>query len=283
MRKYFAVSTMIVVLVACDKDQGPVPPTTPSPPVVTPPAPSGPAFPLALGYALDTAFQRLAGVRVEVLDGPAAGVSATSGGDGSFRLAVPDGSGFLVRATKADYVTVLESARSYSTPSGKFYTPALFLTPTENAVFEPGTYSVTLDFPCSAIPADLSTQTFPATVTRLTGTTTPPGRGFNVQIDDDRFRLKRFVFGVAGQSVGVQDGELVWEVRPYRYFHAFFGQDWGGEAVPAGVSSFSIPAKADFCELNSPMGSELYCDTSPAAQVITRGSCLGGRLTLTPR
>ena len=189
-------------------------------------APSGPApssGPQARGYVADSAFRPLSGVRVEVVDGPTAGTSSISGSDGWFLVSIAsDRAGeFTVRATRAGYVTVQQSFRSYTSSYGTFIDGYVSLTPTDPpAVFEPGAYSITLDFPCTEIPADLRTQTFPATVAARPNT--PPGTDFIVSIDDERFRqfnYTGFEFGVSGSAIGVrEDEDLWWEAPVLRYF-----------------------------------------------------------------
>src|SRR6185436_8195563 len=121
---------------------------------------------------------------------------------------------FTVQATKAGYLSVVQSFRSYRVPNGlTFLQGYLSLAPTDPpAVFVPGPYSVTFDLPCAFIPADLRTQTFPATL--IARPNAPPGTNFTVMIEDDRFHtpfnFDRFEFGVAGNVIGVREEDDLW-------------------------------------------------------------------------
>jgi hypothetical protein len=250
------------------------------------------------GYVLDTAFEPLAGVRVEVLDGPTAGESATTGADGLFWLPslVPLNSDITFRATSSGYVTDVETFKSYPTVFGASFNSGFYLARTEPpAVFVPGAYSLTMDLPCAGVPADLRTQTFRATVTALpnsswpvppylAGHRWPSGTGFGVILDSDEFSSStdndRFVLGVAGPKHGVGDVDLWWQVAPFKYFEALILHQ---AVVPQRASALSFPVYwVGYCELNSAwIGS--HCSTTPATQVVAKGECLGGKLTLAPQ
>ena len=65
---------------------GPTPPTTVQPPVSPPVPPPPPAGIELAGTVSDAAWRRLPGARVEVVDGPQAGLSTTANANGEFRL-----------------------------------------------------------------------------------------------------------------------------------------------------------------------------------------------------
>jgi len=213
-------------------------------------------------------------------------VWAISGADGWFYVSVSPGREFTVRATKIGYVDAIATFTTYPASYGTYISGYLSMTSTDVPFgFEPGAYSITLDFPCTGIPADLRTQTFPATVAARPNTS--PGTDFIVSIDDERFRQfnsTRFEFGVSGSAIGVrEDEDLWWEAPVLRYFETL---TVGKVATPGPASTFSTRVLAVYCELNAPKGlagPTSYCDTIPAAQLVTRAYCPNGRLTLTPR
>ena len=282
-----AAGLLLCLASACD-DRSPAAPTPApaQPPPAVPAAPAPSAAPQARGWITDTAFRPVSGVRIDVVDGPTAGASGTSGPDGSFYVSVPLDQEFVVRATKAGYVDAVAAFTTYSTSYGIFFRGYLTISSSDApVVFEPGAYTVTLDFPCSEIPADLRTQTFQATVT--TRPNAPPGTNFIVVIDDERFgqfKFNGFEFGVSGSVIGVrEEQDLWWEVPGLRYFEAL---TVGKVATPGPAGTFSTRFVCDYCELNAPKGNVFPtdgCNVMPAARVIARGGCLNGRLTLAPR
>ena len=220
-----------------------------------------------------------------------------TGDDGLFWLPglVPLNSDIMFKATSPGYVTDVQTFKSYPTVFGASFNSGFYLARTDPpAAFGPGAYSLTMDLPCAGIPADLKSQTFRATVTALPNSTWPvpvwlaghrwpSGTGFGVAVDSDEFSastLDRFVLGVAGPRLGVNEVDLWWQASPFKYFEALVLQQW---VVPQRASTFSIPVYwVGYCELNSArIGS--HCSTTPATQVIAKGECLGGSLTLAPR
>jgi hypothetical protein len=100
----FLLLILLLPALGCGSDQ----PLTPSP--SPQPAPQPQPAPVVLsGYVGDTAFRSLAGARIEVLDGPQAGMSATSDSNGQFSLTGLFDSATAFRATLAGYVGATRS------------------------------------------------------------------------------------------------------------------------------------------------------------------------------
>ncbi len=91
-----------LVVAACDQgpSTGPTPPTTGQPPVTPPVPPPPPAGIQLAGTVSDAAWRRLPGARVEVVDGPQAGLSTTANANGEFRLTGAFDETTQFRATK---------------------------------------------------------------------------------------------------------------------------------------------------------------------------------------
>src|SRR5258706_460970 len=110
-----AILLLTLTLASCDDHRSGAPaasapnPIAPSPIAITGP-PSGSLF--MRGTVSDTAFRPLAGVKVEVVDGPQAGLSVTSGAAGGFSLTgiFDDATRFL--ATKERYVTATRTLQA---------------------------------------------------------------------------------------------------------------------------------------------------------------------------
>src|SRR4029453_18122197 len=95
-------------------DDGPPPgPTTPTivVPPVTPPVPPAPTTGILAGSVSAPALRRLVGARVEVVDGPQAGLSATVDARGEFRLTGAFDETTHFRASKEGHV-----AATYALP-----------------------------------------------------------------------------------------------------------------------------------------------------------------------
>jgi hypothetical protein len=229
----------------------------------------------------DTAYLAVSGVRIDVLDGPTAGASATSSADGRFTVSVPLDREFTIRAKKEGYLDAIQTVKTYLTSYGTFFLGGNFSLVSTNVPlgFEPGAYTVTLELPCPEIPADLRTQTFQATVTARPNT--PPGTAFIISIDDERFTLKRLEFGVSPSAIGVhQEEDLWWELPGLRYFEAL---TWGKVGTPSGRATFSTRVDVGYCELRSPKGTGNCSGGTVPGQVLTQAWCPGSRLTLAPR
>src|SRR6186997_2568047 len=63
------------------------------------------------GYVGDTAFRSLAGARVEVLDGPQAGTSITTGDNGQFSYTLPSAAAVTLRASKDGYIALTKTTQ----------------------------------------------------------------------------------------------------------------------------------------------------------------------------
>ena len=148
---------------ACDHAAAPVAPS-----VVTAPQ----VYSQVRGSVLDTAGRDLAGVSVEIMDGPQAGMSllSTSDRDAS-RCPSPQPTSATLRATKDGYVTVSKTLPLTNCPTtcpatitaGVQFTLAML----ENVRLQAGPYALTwiTDSACTGIPEDVRTRTYTVTVT----------------------------------------------------------------------------------------------------------------------
>ena len=161
-------------LVACDSPQSPLAPS----PMASPPAASAspdaptPAATITsiFGFVIDTAFRPLAGARVEVLDGPAAGTSAIADANGAVSLSGVFDANTRFRATLDGHVAATQTWRcSVATCPGPtranpwlgFYL-AVEAAPVDIA----GEYTLTLaaDPACTDVPEHARNRRYPASV-----------------------------------------------------------------------------------------------------------------------
>ena len=107
-----SVITLLVLaysLTGCNS-RSPMAPAPASQPGVSVPQPTT-AYEV-FGYVADTAFRPLAGVEVEIVDGPQAGMRLTSGAAGAFTYSATFGGSVTVRATKDGYITATKGIQA---------------------------------------------------------------------------------------------------------------------------------------------------------------------------
>jgi hypothetical protein len=216
------------------------------------------------GYVLDTAFKRLAGVRVDVVDGPQAGASMISDAEGQFPLTGPFTRTNTFRLTKDGYVVATQGF-STSIPGGKPWL-MVYLQPVTPSVNIAGNYTLTFvaDSACSDLPPEVRTRSYAATIVPGASATrfalTATGAPF---LDN----LTGFDIGVAGQSLGLwlhggHDPTLVERLAPNTYL-AYSGV--GAASVDSStISTISTAFDGwiDYCAMPAPMGSGYNCGTS---------------------
>ena len=184
-------------------------PSGPSPvaPQAAPPAPmpGGPQVRIG-GSVYDTAWRPVPGVRVEVLDGPSAGVTATSDGLGAFSLIGAFDAGIRFRAAKAGYVEATLTSGVPCATCSPYLSFRLALD--APAVDLEGRYTLTFAAACTAIPEYARTRTYAATITRHPDVAS----GFLVSLADAslvRDLAWEGVFvGAAGDYIAVHTGNL---------------------------------------------------------------------------
>ena len=166
---------------------------TPSPPVV-PPSPPTP-LDTVRGTVYDTAFRRLAGATVEVLDGPHAGTIATTSPRGEFALSGAFDQATRFRAASSGYVpaTMLH-------PHGYI---DYYLVSNTPPIPIAGEYELTfvVDPSCTGIPDSLRTRTYSASITPGSFDRIPAGMVFDLMLEGVG-ALDNPAIGVAGSAVG---------------------------------------------------------------------------------
>src|SRR5262249_44153102 len=109
MRMTRATAILIAMIANACSSSNPVAPHTSSP-VQAAPAPTFNLF----GYVSDTAFRTLADVRVDVLDGPQAGLSLRSDSGGRFSFSGTFETPATIRLSKEGYVTRTATTQTWS-------------------------------------------------------------------------------------------------------------------------------------------------------------------------
>jgi hypothetical protein len=242
------------------------------------------------GVLIDTAFRPLAGGRVEVIDGPETGKSATADGSGWFSLSGRFDDTTRFRATKEGHVAATETLlpNCASCPGAPTRWISFYLGGLTPPVSIAGDYTLTFiaDRACAGLPDELRTRSFTVTITPRSDPRIPADTLFNATVSGASFLENRngFPIGVAGDLIAFQLEDhgpyLVEQVAPNTYL-AFDGR---AEATvgTSGLStiSTSFDGLIEYCALTSPMGSLYSCGQAPGV-----GQCFSRnhRLILTRR
>jgi len=241
---------------------------------VLPPVVQPPATPQLGGWVQDTAGRPVAGARVEVLDGPHAGLATIADAFGRFSLPGTFDGTTRFRATGEGHVAGTESVRlncATCSPAAYIVFTLELLTPQVNIA---GNYNVTIiaDNACSRLPAEMRARTYMATIRPAASADRRANTSFEVVVSGAPFlaQYESFRIDVAGDylsgSVGWRHDNLpgyhdepglVEEVGTNTYL-AVGG--WFSASV-ADTSAISAPFDAfiDYCALPAPMGSVYSC------------------------
>jgi hypothetical protein len=254
------------------------------------------------GFVLDTGFRVVGGARVEVIDGPQAGMSSTVDATGTFSLTGTFDSTTRFRATKDGYVTATQTwSCSVDTCGGQgaspwlgFYLASSLAAPVDIA----GDYTLTFiaDSACTDLPDEVRTRTYEATIVPSSIPNIPADTAFKVTVAGASFLsgFADFGIGVVGDHVdlwldGGHDPPLVEQLAPNTYL-AFSGNATVSVAAPISSISASLDGWIDYCVLKTPMGSHYNCGTDNTGavvtgQAVTRAHCdsTNHRLILTRR
>jgi hypothetical protein len=240
------------------------------------------------GWVFDTAFRSLPGTRVEILDGPRAGASMSTGAGGAFEFGGSARGAVRLRAGRdgfesATIATVWEPDPTWISLYLKSLEPTLPITP--------GSYTLTVTshpsatgrpgISCAGFPVDLLSRTYDAViepysgipanehafVVRLAGPTLFNSGGFQ----------SGFGFGVSGQFVGFEVDGFSWPIENlsgFRYL-TITGNAPTSEPAMSTETSTTIPFWGEFayCHLKSDRGGYNDCSQVPAELIIEYHRC----------
>jgi hypothetical protein len=259
----------------CDADRTPGP-SGPSPAPQSGPQPQR-GIQLA-GTVQDAAWRPLAGARVEVLNGPQAGLSATTNPSGGYSLTGAFDETTQFRATKDGHVAAtwpLPAICEFCSPQWwiQFYLEAL--TPPASIA---GDYTLTFvaDGACNGLPEEVRTRTYEATVTLTSRPGEPANSRFDVALTGAALldRYNSFTIGVVGDYVKTDIGDwghgapgLVEQIGPNTYLTI-----GGGFALsikePSTIAG-SFAGAIERCELTSEWASRYSCESG----AVSHGRC----------
>ena len=228
------------------------------------------------GSVSDAAWRPLAGARVEVVDGPQAGLSTTTDGSGEFRLSGNFDDTTHFRATKDGHVAStwpLPAACGPCNPDWWIHFSLEALAPHPNLA---GDYTLTViaNSTCTSVPEAFRTRTFDATLTLHSDPEFPSNSRFEVSLGSPPFldQYRSFQIGVAGDYVGGFVGDLHGTpglaARIATNTYIGIGGSVAGTVEMSGATiSASIDGFIDYCERQSEMGSELRLRRQSAMQL----------------
>ena len=261
------------VFAGCDGNRTPGP-SAPTP-VQLPGPPPTPARVQLAGTVSDAAWRRLAGARVEVVDGPQAGLSTTTDAGGGFRLSGTFDNTSRFRAIKEGHIAAtwpLPPSCALCVPNWWFHFYLEALAPHANIV---GDYSLTFiaDSACTDLPGEMRTRTYGATVTLASALDVPDQSSrFTVTLTSSRFlqHYNSFTIGVAGNYLAAYLGDahgspgLIEQIAPNTYL-TLEGMIRASVADASTISS-SLDGVVDRCELPTEWGSRYSCSTGDATR-----------------
>ena len=232
------------------------------------------------GTVSDTAFRPLEGARVEILDGPQAGLSATTDVRGEFSFSGTFDDATRFRATTDGHVTSIRTLEPFCMPCNPNWWINFSLEVLAPPANLAGEYTLTFvaDSACATLPNDVRTRTYAATIPATSNTY------FGVRAGGATFYKDWNILdmGIAGDYVGFWLETLVEQIAPNTFlsFGGLAAASIGTTAMPTIVLPFS--GEISYCVTKSETGRFEDCHQGLAA---TRQQCTSNnhQLILTRR
>lgn len=262
-------AALFIALSGCGRPS----PLSPTPTAGPGSSPSGgvaaPAIAALVGVAgtvQDRAWRNLPAARVEVLDGPQAGLSAGVDARGQFLLSGAFDETTRFRATAAGHRDVTLGMPARCPQCNPNWWIHFSLESLEPAADLSGEYAVTFtaDPACTQIPEAMRSRTYPATVRQSDADLASQ---FSLALRGGTFLpgYDRVTLGVAGEHFAMPLGDfhgtpgIAEEVAPHVYL-AFEGAVNGSlAALASGTITASLDGVVSYCELSGPAGAHYGC------------------------
>jgi hypothetical protein len=240
------------------------------------------------GYVADTAFRAVSGARVEVLDGPQAGLSMLSDAGGHFTYTGTFASPVTFRVSKDGYNSATGTSR-VSAPGGRPWAYVRLSTVDAPADIA-GDYTLTFtaDASCTSLPAEARERAYAVTIAATPDPLVPAGTLFRVVISSAPVVAGNdgFPLGVAGNYVNLDvwngEGPGVVERLAPRTFVGLFG--YAGTTVSAvgAPISASFDGTIEYCVASTDASPSYGC-TSVATDRREQCASANHSVTLTRR
>lgn len=247
--------------------------TVPTVPTAVQPAPR--VVTLIRATVADTAFRGLAGVRVEIVNGPNAGTFAISDPDGSLSFVGTFAGALTFQATKDEYLAATQILDVQGLCAScdariKFAMEALGTI----ARLEPGDYSLTLiaDDACARLPAELRTRTYAATITR----SSVYSAAYDVRVPGMLYEHGWFAIGISGNFLATEDDSYPTLFEPLPQL-TYLGIDFlirnVFETSRESVISVRFPGVFEYCALKADPIDIRFCEFVPAENLVAHERC----------
>ena len=262
-----------VLSASCDSPTAPsaIPVVSSAGSAGTTPAASSPGGIAVAGKVFDTAYREIAGAVVEVVDGPSAGMIATTDGSGQFGLRGSFDENTHFRAAKAGYAeAVLPMSRRCATCNPNFWVYFYLALPVPPADIT-GDYTLTViaSDACTALPEQARKRTYSATVGSLATQPTPAKTLFNAHMAGANLvsglGFNDLSFAVAADYMTLYMGDLHGQpglleiVDPDTYFS--IGGLGSATLGASGASTIAAPFDGEIA----------YCELKPGLEPIVNG------------
>jgi hypothetical protein len=263
MKRFAAILFLTLAGASCGEHRS-VPPSVTAPSPIAPSAltapPGGSLF--MRGTVSDTAFRSLAGARVEVVDGPQAGLSTTSDARGEFSLTGLFDDATRFRATKEGYVTATRTLQPFCAACNPNWWINFSLEVPAAPVNVAGDYTLTFvaDSGCGTLPDEVRTRTYTATIAPASNTG-PANASFPLKVSGalEGAGTGGLGMGVAGDYVAIWLEFLVEQIAP-NTFLSFGGLAAASIGTTTG-STIALPfdGTIDYCVTKSDVGRYEEC------------------------
>ena len=180
------------------------------------------------GTVNDAAWRPIPSARVEVIDGPQAGLSTIANAKGEFRLTGTFDETTHFRATKDGHVAATKAFPPACPPCNPDWWIHFYLEADSPHVDISGEYTLTFiaNPSCTTLPDEARTRTYGATITPAAGSTDAAGSRFDVRVSSPTIlaSFSSFTIGAVADYVSFEIGDpghsgagLVEQVAPNRY------------------------------------------------------------------
>jgi hypothetical protein len=273
---------------ACDGDNRSVIGPSPAGSSETPSPTSASATVRVQGAVTDSAFRPLAGVRVEVISGPDAGMTTQTDVAGQYALTGSFDETTEVRVSKDGHLTA-SRALGQRCSTCRNWAIYFHLEVPAPPVDLAGNYTVSFDADSACeLPDSVRRRSYPATLSAVVNQYIPKNTLFEVALSDSTFlaEYSYFTVAVAGDYVafnlgGTYEPFLVEQLEANTYL-AIGGSASASVASSRSTISVALEGTIEYCKLRAPVGDAYLCS---ALSAIEQARCpsMNHRLTLAPR
>jgi hypothetical protein len=247
--------------------------TAPTPVAVAPPPSAAEGQVQVKGTVSDAVFRQLAGVRIEVLDGPQTGTSTLTNAAGKFAFSGTFDDHIRFRATKEGYVSSIRASTFCAACIPNRWVN-FSLDSLGGAVDMSGEYQMTLRGTCASLPEEVRTRTYEISV--------GPEQQQSVRVRGASFvdGWDRLPMGISSDYVAFWIEVLVEQVAPNTYLTVNALAAAHVDTPQKQTFTFPLDGFINYCVTAPDSGTYLDCYRG---QAVKRIDCAAGQLLLTRR